>query len=199
MPVEQKKSARNGLDRKQFDDILERFNAETAEEVNDAVCDALQYCDRRRIAFRDAVCLVYGQDDQITEVLRELAAARQENADGKAERGRLAQMLAEMRTRCSALSDENSRFQEGARYCRRCYSLRLILAVIGGLVLGTAWVLWLPSHGLKPWPVALGGTVLCATPLLYTIGHWYWLLFSRKVRWRSLRDNEVMRWWKELK
>jgi hypothetical protein len=198
MPIEQKENARNGLDRKQFDEILQRFNADTAEEVDVAVCDALRFCDLRRLSFRDVVGRVYGLDDRVTGLQHELAAARQENANGKEERGKFAQALAEMRARCSALRGENDRLQQGARYCRRCENLRRALAVIGGLALGSGWLLCLPLHGLKPWPLALGGTTLAAMPLLYTVGRWYWLLFSRKVRWRSVRDNEVVRWWKEL-
>jgi hypothetical protein len=199
MPVEQKENARNGLDRKQFDEILQRFNADTAEEVDAAVVDALRFCDRRRLPFRDVVCLAYGQDDRATEFQRQLAAARQENANAKEERGKFVQALDELRTRCTALRGENDRLQQGARYCRGCENLRRALAVIGGLTLGSGWFLHVPFHGLKPWPLALGGTALAAIPFLCTVGRWYWLLFSRKVRWRSVRDNEVVRWWKELR
>ena len=198
MPVEQKENARNGLDRKQFDEILQRFNADTAEEVDVAVCDALRFCDLRRLPFRDVVGRVYRQDDRVTGLQHELAAARQENTISKEERGKFAQALDELRTRYSALRGENDRLQQGARYCRRCENLRRALAAIGGLALGSGWFLHLPSHGLKPWSLALGGIALPAMPLLCTIGRWYWLLFSRKVRWKSVRDNEVVRWWKAL-
>jgi hypothetical protein len=185
MPVEQKENARNGLDRKQFDEILQRFNADTAEEVDAAVCDALRFCDHRRLPFRDAVCLAYGHDDS------ELAVTRHE-------RGKFAQALDELRTRYDALRGENDRLQQGARYCRGCENLRRALAAIGGLAVGSGWFLYRPFHGLKPWPLVLGGTALAAMPLLCTVGRWYWLLFSRKVRWKSVRENEVVRWWKEL-
>jgi hypothetical protein len=193
--VQQQNRRKNGLDGRQFDEILQRFNAETAEEVDAAVCDALRFCDQMRMSFCDVVRNTYGHDERVAELDDRLGQARVAFARMEAERKKLADQLVEWRSKCSALSGENERLGQGARYCRGCERLRRILAVLAGFVLSASWLRLFSAHGLLYWVPAL---VLALIPFACCWCRWHWLLFRRKVRWTSWKDNDLVRWWKGL-
>jgi len=195
MPSTQQTDRRIALDHKVFDEILRRFNADTAEDVDAAVCDALRVCDRLRMTFFDVVRLIYGRNEQVTSLEENLRDALEDSARKDRERGALAEVVADLRRRYSALASENSRLRYGARFCRRCEWLRRVLSVIVGLFLCACSVRLFGVRGPRLWAVH---AVLAFGPLALTLARWQWLLFSRKTNWKSIRDNELVRWWKGL-
>jgi hypothetical protein len=198
MPISQQQNARkNAFDRKHFDEILQCFNAATAKEVDAAFCDALRICDRLQMPFRDVVQHVYGHDERLTELQDELTEALEDRLRRDKERSRLAEQLAELRGTCSALTAANQRLQQGARFCPACERLRRVLAVIAGLLVGAAWLRLFLPHGLRPWSLIVTA-VLTLGPLAIVFWRWHWLLLSRKIKYVSRTDNDLIRWWKGL-
>lgn len=198
MPATQQQNGRrNGFDRKQFHEILQRFNAETAEEVDAAVCDAFRCSDRACLSFSDAARATYGHDEHVSELNDRLGQALEDCVSKDKERSLLAEQLAELRSRCSVLTAENDRLQLGARFCRGCEWLRRIVAGIAGLAMTTAWLCLFVPHGLRPWSATVAGAFALG-PLAYTFCRWHWLLLSKKIRWTSWSDNDLARWWKGL-
>jgi hypothetical protein len=213
MPAVKQRKPKTAFSPREFDELLSRFSVESGSEVDDAFFAALQMCDRAGLTFRDAARNVYGQDDQIAALKTQLEEGRC-LGDGetdlaldraaevitqlKSERQELTGQLTAERARTARLRDQNQRLQKDSALCGACHRKREILAVVTGIAILAGCLRWLPAHGLKPWSLALGTVLSALLPLAVTLGRWRWLLFSRKVKWVSARDNELVRWWKEL-
>jgi hypothetical protein len=189
MPAAQQQNGRNGgFDRKQFHEILQRFNAETVDEVDAAFCDALRICDRLRMPFSEVVQRIYGQNEMVIDLNDRLAEVVDELKARVQERTNLVRVLTEVQ-------NENGRLRAGARYCRGCEHLRRILACIAGFILCASWLRWVPAHGVLFWTPALA---LAVAPVAFTWCRWHWRMFRRKVKWVSWKTNDLVSWWKGL-
>jgi hypothetical protein len=198
MPATQEQSGRrNGFDRTHFHEILQRFNSETAEEVDSAVCDALRVCDRLRMSFCDAVLHTYGSDERLAELEAQLTVALEECARKEKQRSYMEAQVHRAWRKFAELSAENARFRLGVQYCEGCERSRRVLAGAAGLLMGAASLRLFLPHGLTRWSVTVIA-ILAFSPLTLTYCRWRWLLFSRKVKWNSKNDNEIVRWWKGL-
>jgi hypothetical protein len=202
MTVQQQEKPRTvPLDRKAFHEILVRFNAETAENVDAAFCDALRFCDRLKLPFSDVARRTYSQDDRVVALESELAQAQRAAARIVEEQKNNSEKLRQEQSLNGRLREEIERLRTGRQFCLGCEKHRRALAIIAGLFLAVAWLRWFPWQTTE-WPLLAGGGIVAIAPYAFIVCRWQWLLLSRKIKFRSLRDNEISRAvaerWREL-
>jgi hypothetical protein len=161
------------LDPKKFHGFLLRFSRNgTPEDVNDAFCEALEYCDELGLSFADATKGVYGGEK--TDTLQ-------------AEVRRLMSQLSIEKT----INQDTALFRKNRRFCKGCYRLRHVIAGMIGAALCATWLCVGRRVSLSVYLIT--AVMAAGGPSLAVWARFHWMVFADKVKWKGPRDNELAR------